>query len=188
MNDWNAEDFVAANKQYVWHPFTSMHDWCAPDHEPLILAKGHGGILRDTRGREYIDGIAAGSQGTFVCEHEEVFPDVMVLDKGLTRGYLPFAITLLNEKIFQPFCEESGPQRTRQCGFLAGVEIEPGQSSGIFGAAVSFAAGRHGLLTRPIRDVIVLMPPFCITLAQLRRAMQAIRAAIIEVCENAVWA
>ncbi|HEX7517801.1 MAG TPA: aminotransferase class III-fold pyridoxal phosphate-dependent enzyme [Chthoniobacterales bacterium] len=38
------------------HPFTSMHYWCAPDHEPLVLVEGHGAVLQDSRGREYIDG------------------------------------------------------------------------------------------------------------------------------------
>src|SRR5205809_4858816 len=33
-----------------------MRDWGAADHEPLVLVEGHGAILRDSRGREYIDG------------------------------------------------------------------------------------------------------------------------------------
>src|SRR5207237_5988811 len=38
------------------HPFTDMRDWCATDFEPLVLVEGRGAILRDSRGREYIDG------------------------------------------------------------------------------------------------------------------------------------
>jgi adenosylmethionine---8-amino-7-oxononanoate aminotransferase len=56
MNNWDTERLVADDKRYVWHPFTSMGDWCAPDHEPLILVAGEGAIVRDSRGREYIDG------------------------------------------------------------------------------------------------------------------------------------
>src|SRR5437660_5306259 len=33
-----------------------MAEWCALEHEPLVLVEGHGAILRDSRGREYIDG------------------------------------------------------------------------------------------------------------------------------------
>src|SRR5438067_9289810 len=33
-----------------------MRDWCAPEHEPLVLLSGEGALLRDSRGREYIDG------------------------------------------------------------------------------------------------------------------------------------
>lgn len=429
MSDWNTEDLVAADKKYLWHPFTSMHDWCAPGHEPIVLVEGEGAILRDSRGREYIDGNSSiwtnihghnhphinekirrqldwvahtsflgftnpaaielaeaivqlfpadtlsrvfysddGSTGMevalrmvsqywrltgsgrhrfiafehayhgdtagaaslgaaamfggwrwnfpvtqvssvveleelpadataetaavviepmvqgaagvrlwpagtlravrewckrsgalliadevltgfgrtgrmFASEHEAAFPDIMVLGKALTGGYLPLAITLVSDEVFRPFREDSGRERTlfyghsytgnalgcaaakasleifakdnvlealtpkiealrtelaglrelpwvaevRQCGFIAGIElrqdeVEPGQ----LGAAVCLAARRHGLLTRPIRDVIVLMPPFCITPGQLHRAVQAIKAAILEVCEQPV--
>jgi adenosylmethionine-8-amino-7-oxononanoate aminotransferase len=430
MSDWNTEDLVAADKKYLWHPFTSMHDWCAPGHEPIVLVEGHGAVLRDSRGREYIDGNSSiwtnihghnhphinaairrqldlvahtsflgftnpaaielaraivqlfpantlsrvfysddgstgmevalrivsqywrlknsrrhrfiafehayhgdtagaaslgaaamfGQQGwrwnfpavqvssvdelealpadmiaetgavvieplvqgaagiriwppgtlktirewcsrsgvlliadevltgfgrtgrMFASEHESVYPDIMILGKALTGGYLPLAITLVSEQVFQPFSEKTGRERTlfyghsytgnalgaaaalaslevferekvleglpakitalrrelnelrsipwvanvRQCGFIAGVELRNDGEPGHLGAAVCLAARRHGLLTRPVRDVIVLMPPFCITVAQLREAAQAVNAAIVEVCEQAV--
>ena len=47
---------IAADKAHSWHPFTQMRDWCAPDHEPLVLVSGSGALLRDSEGREYIDG------------------------------------------------------------------------------------------------------------------------------------
>src|SRR5437867_12040925 len=39
----------------------------------------------------------------FASEHESVIPDMMVLSKGLTGGYLPLAITLISEKVFSVF-------------------------------------------------------------------------------------
>jgi len=42
----------------------------------------------------------------FACEHEEVKPDLMCLSKGLTGGYLPLAVTLSREEIFQAFLGE----------------------------------------------------------------------------------
>ena len=33
-----------------------MRDWNAPDHEPIVLVEGEGAVLRDDRGREYLDG------------------------------------------------------------------------------------------------------------------------------------
>src|SRR5437868_10632340 len=39
--------------QYVWHPFTQMRDWLK--REPIVIASGKGAVLRDVRGREYID-------------------------------------------------------------------------------------------------------------------------------------
>lgn len=56
MDSWNTEQLVADDKRYLWHPFTSMGEWCAPDHEPIVLVGGEGAIVRDSRGREYIDG------------------------------------------------------------------------------------------------------------------------------------
>jgi len=47
---------ISQDKRHLWHPFTPMRDWCAPDHEPLVLVSGQGVMLRDSEGREYIDG------------------------------------------------------------------------------------------------------------------------------------
>ena len=49
-------DTIALDQRHGWHPFTQMRDWCAPGHEPLVLVEGDGAILRDDKGREYIDG------------------------------------------------------------------------------------------------------------------------------------
>ena len=56
MDSWDTARLVADDKRYVWHPFTAMGDWCAPEHEPIVLVAGEGAIVRDSRGREYIDG------------------------------------------------------------------------------------------------------------------------------------
>jgi adenosylmethionine---8-amino-7-oxononanoate aminotransferase len=39
--------------KYVWHPFTQMRDWMR--QEPLVIASGKGAVLRDVRGRKYLD-------------------------------------------------------------------------------------------------------------------------------------
>ena len=38
---------------HLWHPFTQMRDWL--DREPIVVVSGKGAILRDVRGREYLD-------------------------------------------------------------------------------------------------------------------------------------
>ena len=53
---WNTESLAALDKIHCWHPFTQMMEWCAQEHEPVILVEGEGAVLRDSRGREYIDG------------------------------------------------------------------------------------------------------------------------------------
>ena len=424
MTEWNTEELIAAYKRFVWHPFTNMTEWCAPEHEPLILVEGRGAMLRDSRGREYIDGNSSiwtnvhghnhphinaaisrqlecvahtsflgftnpaaielaraiidlfpenslsraffsddGSTGVevalriadqywrlrnsrkhqfvafksgyhgdtagaaslgaaamfnfgsghwnfpaihvpnvkalenlspaevakiaavviepliqgaagiriwpvgtlgavrewcdrtdtllivdevmtgfgrtgrlFAIEHEAITPDILVLAKGLTGGYLPLAITFVTEKLFsafdgsvgegralayghsytgnalgcaaakasleifekervlealQPkiqylksalagFADLPGVVEVRQCGFIAGIELRESGDA----AKVCLEARGRGLLTRPIREVIVLMPPLCITIHELTRAVEAIRASIIEVCSR----
>src|SRR5260221_4232959 len=38
---------------YVWHPFTQMRDWLKRD--PIVIVEGRGAVLRDSKGREYLD-------------------------------------------------------------------------------------------------------------------------------------
>src|SRR5213596_1231084 len=421
MIEWNTDQLIAWDKRFVWHPFTDMREWCASEHEPLVLVEGHGAVLRDSRGDEYIDGNSSiwtnihghnhphinaairrqldriahtsflgftnpaaielaqaiaglfpdnslsrvffsddGSTGIevalriadqywklrhsrkhhfvafqngyhgdtagaaslgaaamfqigatrwnfpamqvpnikalealapaeiaktaavviepliqgaagmrlwprgtlravrewyrrtdtllivdevmtgfgrtgrmFGSEHEAVTPDIMVMAKGLSGGYLPLAITLIIEKLFAAFDETVADGKAlayghsytgnalacaaakasleifenervlealqpkirhltgrlsklaklpcvsevRQCGFIAGIETSRAEMA----AATCIEARRHGLLTRPIWNVVVLMPPLCITMAQLRKAGEALRTSIIEV-------
>jgi len=427
MTQWNTDELMATDKRFVWHPFTNMHDWCAPEHEPLVLMEGRGAILRDSSGHEYIDGNSSiwtnihghshpyvnkkiieqlervahtsflgftnppaiklakaivdlfpkntlsrvfysddGSTGIevalrmadqywfmknsrrrqfvafkngyhgdtagaaslgaaamfhsgvsrwnfpaiqvpnlraleeisptesakvaavviepliqgaagmrlwpvgtlravrewcdqtgallivdevmtgfgrtgkmFAIDHESVVPDIMVLGKGLTGGYLPLAITLVTDEIFsrfdgsvadgkalayghsytgnalgcaaalanleifeqedvlenlQPKIEQmraglesihrlSGVHEIRQCGFISGIELTD-NGNGDLAAKVCAAARTRGLLTRPIRNVVVLMPPLCITTEQLSTAIGAIHDSILDVCPH----
>jgi adenosylmethionine-8-amino-7-oxononanoate aminotransferase len=428
MTSWNTDELMATDKKFIWHPFTNMRDWCAPDHEPLVLVEGRGAILRDSHGREYIDGnssiwtnihghnhphinaaiqqqlgrvahtsflgftnppaieLAAklvdlfpkntlsrvfysddGSTGIevalriadqywrlknsrrhqfiafkngyhgdtagaaslgaaamfhsgvshwnfpaiqvpnltgleqisptesakiaavviepliqgaagmrlwpvgtlravrkwsdrtgallivdevmtgfgrtgkmFAIDHESVIPDIMVLGKGLTGGYLPLAITLMTDQIFsrfdgsvvagkalayghsytgnalgcaaalasleifgqesvlenlQPKIEQMraglesirglpGVQEIRQCGFISGIELADNGDVNL-AAEVCAAARTHGFLTRPIRNVVVFMPPLCVLPDELERAIAAIRLSIMETCGHA---
>lgn len=77
----------------------------------------------------------------------------------------------------------------RQCGLIAGVELRRPDGSAFspgerVGARVTEAARRHGLLTRPIRDVLVLMPPLCVRESQLGEAVDALSRATEEVCSG----
>ncbi|MCS7215477.1 MAG: adenosylmethionine--8-amino-7-oxononanoate transaminase [Thermodesulfovibrio sp.] len=48
----------------------------------------------------------------FACEHEEVTPDIICLSKGITNGYMPLAVTGVNEKIFNAFLGEIEERKT----------------------------------------------------------------------------
>src|SRR5713101_5386328 len=39
--------------RHLWHPFTQMRDWLK--REPIVIVEGQGAVLRDSRGREYLD-------------------------------------------------------------------------------------------------------------------------------------
>ena len=431
-NSWGTAALRAADKRYVWHPFTSMAEWCAPEHKPLVLVEGRGALLWDSEGRQYIDGNssiwtnihghnhphinsairqqldrvahtsflgftnpaaielaerivslfpantlsrvffsddgstgmeaalriveqfwrlrgkpgrrqfvafrggyhgdtagaaslgaaamfngpagwnfpaievarvedlvamspsaasevaavvieplvqgAAGmrlwprgtlaavrewcdSAGTllivdevltgfgrtgkmFAMEHEDVTPDIVILGKALTAGYVALGLTVVSQKLFATFetsfdssgtlfyghsysgnslgcaaanasldifAEENvlnhlAPKiqllssqlerlcvlptvlEVRQCGFIAGIELDASkllsaspQQEARLGAAVCERARSYGLLTRPIKNVVVLMPPFCITTEELTQAVSAIERAIGDV-------
>lgn len=75
----------------------------------------------------------------------------------------------------------------RQTGLVAGIELvrtwetrEPFPLEARAGIRVCEAMARRGVLTRPIGNVVVLMPPYCTTPAQLRRMTAALAEAIRE--------
>lgn len=52
----DSDHLAALDKLHLWHPFTPMRQWCADEHEPLVLVEGRGCVLKDQHGREYLDG------------------------------------------------------------------------------------------------------------------------------------
>lgn len=56
MNN-TAKQLAQLDQKYVWHPFTQMRDWLK--REPIVLVSGQGAVLRDVRGREYLDANAS---------------------------------------------------------------------------------------------------------------------------------
>lgn len=91
---------------------------CAVILEPYVQAAG--GMIVAPEGyltmvRDYcdkyevlmiLDEVATGFGRTgkmFACEHENVAPDIMVLGKGMTGGYLPLSATITNQKVYDAF-------------------------------------------------------------------------------------
>lgn len=118
-------------------------------------------------------GCAAALANLRIFEEEEVLanlgPKIRLLGKHLER-----------------LRANSPVREVRQCGFIAGIELggpggavlDPIQRTG---ARVCLAARHHGVLTRPIMDTIVLMPPLCATEGEIDRACKAIELAIADV-------
>ena len=198
---------------------TRLDAWCAEQDVFLILDEVMTGFGRTGK--------------MFACEHEGVVPDFLCLAKGLTGGYLPLAVTLTTERVFDGFLGEPHEGRTffyghsyagsqlgcaaalaslrvfrderileqlpakiarlgelmadlpgfRQCGMIAAMTIDSPDLS--LGGKVCLAARKHGLLTRPIGNTIVLMPPLCVTREEIERMVAALRAALDEVTPQA---
>ncbi|WP_397381198.1 adenosylmethionine--8-amino-7-oxononanoate transaminase [Prosthecobacter sp.] len=192
-----------------------LDDWCAEQDVFLILDEVMTGFGRTGK--------------MFACEHEGVVPDFLCLAKGLSGGYLPLAVTLTTERVFEGFLGEPHEGRTffyghsfagsqlgcaaalaslqvfldehvleqlpdkiarlgalmadlpgyRQCGMIAAMTIDSPDLS--LGSKVCLAARKHGLLTRPIGNTIVLMPPLCVTLDEIECMVAALRSALDEV-------
>jgi adenosylmethionine-8-amino-7-oxononanoate aminotransferase len=73
----------------------------------------------------------------------------------------------------------------RQVGLVAGIELvrdwrtrEPFDLRERVGIRVCEAMARQGVLTRPVGNVIVLMPPYCTTPAEARRMVATLGEAI----------
>ena len=76
----------------------------------------------------------------------------------------------------------------RQVGLVAGIELvkdwrtrEPFALRERAGIRVCEAMAKRGVLTRPVGNVIVLMPPYCTTKTQMRKIASALREAA-EIC------
>ncbi|MBI3802641.1 MAG: adenosylmethionine--8-amino-7-oxononanoate transaminase [Nitrospirae bacterium] len=62
-----------------------------------------------------VDEVATGFGRTgkmFACEHEGITPDLMVLSKGITGGYLPLAATLATQTIYDAYLGEYSEFKT----------------------------------------------------------------------------
>lgn len=102
--------------------------------------------------------------------------DVFAEERVLER--LPEKIAAMGE-LLEKLARESGAVReVRRCGLIAGIEV--GDGGGGRGAEVCRRARAHGLLTRPIRDTVVLMPPLCSKIDELEFAVRALAWALGE--------
>ncbi|MFB5662628.1 adenosylmethionine--8-amino-7-oxononanoate transaminase [Alteribacillus sp. HJP-4] len=194
-----------------------------------------------------VDEVATGFGRTgkmFACEHEAVSPDLLCAGKGLTGGYLPVAVTMTTEQIYEAFYDDYETLKTffhghsytgnqlgcaaalenlrlfeqddivglvadrsvylqrllteftelphvgdvRQLGYMCGIEIvlnkktkEPFPFESRTAYKASLKMRELGLLTRPMGDVSVFMPPLVSTKEELREMTEIMKEAIEKV-------
>ncbi len=112
-----------------------------------------------------------------------------VFKEEKTLAHLPAKIAAMSRLLAGLAATNSHVRSVRQKGFIAGIDLGRNASTPFppelqSGNRVCIAARAHGLLTRPIRDTIVLIPPLCTTTAQLEVAVTAIHRATLEVCSD----
>lgn len=183
----------------------------------------------------------------FACDLERVSPDLMVIGKGLTGGYLPVAATLAADEVYSSFYADYEEQKTffhghsftgnplgcaaalasiklfeerrivegvrtkadfvarklaplagrphvgdiRQQGLMIGIELvrdkttkEPYSWEDRIGVRTTMRARELGMLTRPLGNVIVFIPPLVSTEAELEAMTGILAAAIRDVTEK----
>ena len=104
----------------------------------------------------------------------KVFEDERVLER------LQVKIGALRSKL--EMCRRlSGVVDVRQCGFIGVVEVGSYRLEEQMGIRICRALRERGILTRPIGNVIVIMPPYCITGAQLDSIFTALTPALASV-------
>ncbi|MDD5557903.1 MAG: adenosylmethionine--8-amino-7-oxononanoate transaminase [bacterium] len=113
----------------------------------------------------------------------EVFRRERVLDR------LGPKIRLLG-RLLAPLARRPHVGDVRQCGLMAGIELvrskrtkRPYPFGARVGHRVSMRARRHGLVIRPLGDVIVLMPPLSVSPRDLRRMVAVVGRCIREETE-----
>jgi len=81
----------------------------------------------------------------------------------------------------------------RQKGLMAGIELvrdkltrEPFAPGAMTGRQVILAARERGVILRPLGDVIVLMPPLCISGEEMELLLQVVSESILEVLSESV--
>jgi len=181
--------------------FACQHEEVFPDF--LAIAKGLTGGYLPLGATLTTDRVFAG----FLGSHEEL--RTFFYGHSYCGNPLGCAAALANLRIFeeeavlkklQPKIEHlagrlreievlPNVKETRRCGFIAGIEVAQKSGTGFdwrdqAGAKICLTARRHRLLTRPIRDVVVLMLPLCVTVHEIDLAIDAIRHAIEEACER----
>ncbi|MEE9610378.1 MAG: adenosylmethionine--8-amino-7-oxononanoate transaminase [Desulfatiglandales bacterium] len=220
----------------------------------LVFPKGYTQKVKDLAAKYNIlfiaDEVATGFGRTgelFACQHEWIDPDFMVLAKGITGGYLPLAVTISTQKVFDAFLGEYKGKKTffhghtytanplacaaalanlevfqkedtlgklqskigqlkeglkifsdlkhvgdvRQLGFMVGIELvsdpetkAPYPYEAKTGIKVVQEARRHGLVIRPLGDVIILMPPLSISSKEMEKLLEITFHSIKKVTEG----
>jgi adenosylmethionine-8-amino-7-oxononanoate aminotransferase len=162
--------------------FACLHEEVIPDF--LCLAKGLTGgympMAATLTTRAVYEAFLGGPEKAFYYGHSYTanplgcavaLASLDVFEKEQTLERLQSKIRLLAELLAG--LDHPSIKEIRQCGFVAGIELQEG-----LGAKACLTMREHGLLTRPIRDTVVLMLPLCVSEEEIDFAARAIVKAL----------
>jgi len=105
----------------------------------------------------------------------QVFSEERVMES------LPRKIERFSSELAVAFGDHPRIGDIRQAGLIAGIDLKDCDWRDQTGARVCRAARHHGLLTRPIRDTLTLLPPLCSTEEEIERMVAALREGLDDV-------
>ena len=117
------------------------------------------------------------------CACLEVFEKEKVLENAQAK------IALLAKVLKEQVDPLPHVGEIRQCGLMVGIELvedrvtrRPYPADLRMGTAVTQNVRKHGVILRPLGDVVVLMPPLSITDDQIRELVSSTAKSIEEIC------
>lgn len=109
-------------------------------------------------------------------------------EEGVVAACQP-KINLLKERLAKQVAPLANVADIRQCGFMVGIELaenpsqrKPYPMEWRMGARVTEQVRKHGVILRPLGDVVVLMPPLAVSPEEIELLVTATAAAITETC------
>ena len=99
--------------------------------------------------------------------------NLQVFEEERTLDSLPSKIEHLRNELDR-LSKKASVREVRQCGLIAGIELSPPSMIEAWGAKICLQARKHGLLTRPIGNTVVLMPPLATSLKEISEMVEAI--------------
>ncbi len=106
---------------------------------------------------------------------------------------LPVKLAALESLLREHLCQHPNVREVRRCGLMVGIELGRDRDHAFaselaIGARVCEQLRSHGVILRPLGDVLVLMPPLSITLDELRHLVEATRKSLDEVVASLIQA
>lgn len=174
--------------------FACQHEEVIPDY--LCLAKGLSGgylPLAATMVRsEIYNAFLGGADKALYYGHSYTanqlgcaagLASLRVFEQEQTLEKLPQKIEFLSEQLAKLADDEPFVYEVRQCGMIAGIELrgrdgQPFDKQWRIGEKVSVMAREYQVLTRPILDTLVVMPPLSISMDEIEILCSGLASAI----------